>query len=237
MPDSRSWFRRARCLIRIFVLTWAPIFLGLALRSIRSRGMTRFSTGLRHACALGTVALCVFICVTRSGQLTVDWKTNVTVSAVLIVAALVGAAGIARALRLPTDDAISYMTSFPARHIGVLAAVAVTTLHRLDDLVFILVYFVLETSVILAVVGAPSLAWLIASAASLGRCRYPIIRHSPAAPSTATHSAIVMLSGQRYAFGNSPRSMRRSVFQCDAPASTVATTPISTSNSPNRIAA
>ena len=57
-------------------------------------------------------------------------------------------------MRLPADDAISYMTSFPARHIGVLAAVTVTTLHRLDDLVFILVYFVLETLVILAVVGA-----------------------------------------------------------------------------------
>ncbi len=140
-------------LIRIFALTWAPIFVGVALRSIRSRGMARFSVGLRHACALGTVALCVFICVTRSGQLTVDWKTNVTVSAVLIVASLVGAAGIARALRLPTNDTISYMTSFPARHIGVLAAVAVTTLHRLDDLVFILVYFVLEASVILGVVG------------------------------------------------------------------------------------
>jgi len=47
-------------------------------------------------------------------------------------------------LQLPTGDAISYMTSFPARHIGVLAAVTVTTLHRLDDLVFILVYFVLD---------------------------------------------------------------------------------------------
>ena len=140
-------------LARILALTWAPIFLGLALRSLRSRGMKRFSTGLRHACALGTVALCVFICVIRSGQLTVDWKTNVTVSAFLIVASLVGAAGIACALRLPTDDAISYMTSFPARHIGVLAAVVVTTLHRLDDLVLILVYFVLESSVILAVVG------------------------------------------------------------------------------------
>ena len=128
-------------LIRIFALTWAPIFLGLALRSIHSRGMARFSTGLRHACALGTVVLCVFICVTRARQLTLDWKINLTVSAMLIVAALV-AAGIARALRLPADDAISYMTSFPARHIGVLAAVTVTTLHRLDDLVFILVYFV-----------------------------------------------------------------------------------------------
>ena len=38
-------------LVRIFALTWAPIFLGVALRNIRSRGMARFSTGLRHACA------------------------------------------------------------------------------------------------------------------------------------------------------------------------------------------
>jgi bile acid:Na+ symporter, BASS family len=140
-------------LVRIFALTWAPIFLGLALRSVRSRGMARFSTGLRHACATGTIALCVFICVTRAGQLTTDWQTNVTVSAILVLAALAAAVAIARALRLPTDDAISYMTSFPARHIGVLAAVTVTTLHRLDDLVFILVYFVLETAVIMTVVG------------------------------------------------------------------------------------
>lgn len=141
-------------LTRIFVLTWAPIFLGLALRSVRSRGMAKFSTGLRHACALGTVALCVFICVSRARQLTVDWQTNMMVSTMLIVAALAAAAGIAMALRLPSDDVISYVTSFPARHIGVLAAIMVTTLHRLDDLVFILVYFVLETLVILSVVGA-----------------------------------------------------------------------------------
>ena len=89
-------------LVRIFVLTWAPIFLGVALRSIRSRGMARFSVGLRHACATGTVALCLFICVTRAGQLTTDWKINVTVSATLILTALTGAAGIARGLRLPT---------------------------------------------------------------------------------------------------------------------------------------
>jgi len=141
-------------LIRIFGLTWAPIFLGLALRSIRSRGIARFSTGLRHACALGTVALCVFICVTRASQLTIDWKTNMTVSAMLILAALAGAAGIAKCLRLPTDETISYLTSFPARHIGILAAVTVTTLHRLDDLVFIMVYFVLETVAVMAVVVA-----------------------------------------------------------------------------------
>ena len=141
-------------LIRIFVLTWAPIVLGLTLRSIRSRGMARFSTGLRHACALGTVALCVFICVTRASQLTIGWKTNITISTMLILAALAGAAGIASALRLPADDAISYMTSVPARPIGVLAAVTVTTLPRHDDLVFVLVYFVLETGVIMAVVGA-----------------------------------------------------------------------------------
>jgi BASS family bile acid:Na+ symporter len=140
-------------LARVFLLTWAPIFLGLALQSIRARGMKRFSTALRHACALATVALCVLICVSRWGQLTDDWKTNVTVSALLIVASLLAGAAIARVLRLPKGDAISYMTSFPARHIGVLAAVTVTTLHRLDDLVFILVYFVLESSVILAVVG------------------------------------------------------------------------------------
>jgi len=141
-------------LLRIFVLTWAPIFLGVVLRNIRSRRMTRFSVGLRHACATGTVALCLFICVTRAGQLTTDLKTNVTVSAILILSALAGAAVVVRSLRLPTDDAISYMTSFPARHIGVLAAVTVATLHRLDDLVFIMVYFVLETMVVLAVVGA-----------------------------------------------------------------------------------
>src|SRR5271167_1364318 len=82
-------------LIRIFALTWAPIFLGLALRSIRSRGMARFSMGLRHACATGTVALCVFICVTRASQLTIGWKSNMTVSAALVMAALAGAAGIA----------------------------------------------------------------------------------------------------------------------------------------------
>jgi bile acid:Na+ symporter, BASS family len=140
-------------LTRIFALTWAPIFLGLALRSVRSRGMARFSTGLRHACATGTVALCVFICVTRARQLTMDWRTNVTVSAILVLAALAAAVAIARALQLPTDDAISYMTSFPARHIGVLAAVTVTTLHRLDDLVFILVYFIVEIAVIMTIVG------------------------------------------------------------------------------------
>jgi bile acid:Na+ symporter, BASS family len=140
-------------LTRIFALTWAPIFLGLALRSVHSSGMARFSTGLRHACATGTVALCVFISATRAGQLTTDWKTNVTVSAMLVLAALAGAVAIARGLRLATDDAISYMTSFPARHIGVLAAVTVTTLHRLDDLVFILVYFIVETAVIMTVVG------------------------------------------------------------------------------------
>lgn len=144
----------ATLLTRIFALTWAPIFLGLALRSVRSWGMSRFSTGLRHACATGTVVLCVFICVTRSRQLTMDWKTNLAVSAMLVFAALAAAMAIARALRLPSDEAISYLTSFPARHIGVLAAVTVTTLHRFDDLVFILVYFVVETAIILAIVGA-----------------------------------------------------------------------------------
>jgi bile acid:Na+ symporter, BASS family len=141
-------------LIRIFALTWAPIFLGLALRSIRSRGAAKFSVGLRHACATGTVVLCVFVVVTRFRQLTLDWKTNVSMSAVLVLLALAAAVAIAHGLRLPSDDAISYLTSFPARHIGVLAAVTVTTLHRFDDLVFILVYFVVETAVILAIVGA-----------------------------------------------------------------------------------
>ena len=141
-------------LLRMFALTWAPIIVGLALRSMRSRKVARFSAGLRHACAAGTAALCVFICITQADRLMTDWKTNVTISATLVLAALAGAAGIARGLRLPTDDAISYMTSFPARHIGVLAAVTVTTLHRLDDLVFILIYFVLESLVIMAGIGA-----------------------------------------------------------------------------------
>jgi bile acid:Na+ symporter, BASS family len=144
----------ATLLTRIFVLTWAPIFLGLALRSVHSRAMARFSTGLRHACAMGTLVLCVFIVVTRSRQLTLDWRINVTVSAMLIVAALAAAVAIARSLRLPADDAVSYLTSLPARHIGVLAAVTVTTLHRFDDLVFILVYFVAETAIILVLVAA-----------------------------------------------------------------------------------
>jgi bile acid:Na+ symporter, BASS family len=144
----------ATLLTRIFVLTWAPIFFGVALRSVHSRGMARFSAGLRHACATGTVILCVFICVTRSRQLTIDWMTNISVSTMLVLAALAAAAATARTLQLPSDDAISYLTSLPARHIGVLAAVTVTTLHRFDDLVFILVYFVVETAIILAVVGA-----------------------------------------------------------------------------------
>lgn len=141
-------------LVRIFALTWAPIILGIALQNIQSSRMVRFSAGLRHTCALGTVGLCVLICVGRANQLAADWKTNVMVSSILILMALAGAVGTARGLGLATDDTISYVTSFPARHIGVLAAVTVTTLHRLDDLVFILVYFVLETVVIMAVVGA-----------------------------------------------------------------------------------
>ena len=141
-------------LLRILALTWAPIFLGLALRSMRSKKVARFSAGLRHACALGTVALCVYICIARAGQLTIDWKINMAVSTMLIVSALAGGAGIAATLRLPADDTISYVTSFPARHIGVLAAVTVTALHRLDDLVFILIYFVLESLVIMAGIGA-----------------------------------------------------------------------------------
>jgi hypothetical protein len=50
------------------------------------------------------------------------------------------------------------------------------------------------------------------------------IDHSPAAPRRATNSATVMLNGQPAALGISPRSMRRSVFQCEMPANTVATT-------------
>ena len=141
-------------LLRIFALTWAPIFLGLALRSMRSNKVARFSAGLRHACAAGTVALCVFICITRADRLTTDWKTNITVSATLVLAALAGAAGVACGLRLPTGDAVSYVTSYPARHIGVFAAVMVTATRQLDDLVFVLVYFVVEIAIILTVVGA-----------------------------------------------------------------------------------
>ena len=48
--------------------------------------------------------------------------------------------------------------------------------------------------------------------------------HIPAANSSATNSATVMLNGQRAALGISPRSMRRNVFQCEMPANTVATT-------------
>jgi hypothetical protein len=60
--------------------------------------------------------------------------------------------------------------------------------------------------------------------------------HSPAAPSSATNNATVMLNGQRAALGISPRSIRRSVFQCEMPANTVATTPPRTKHSPKRIA-
>jgi hypothetical protein len=116
--------------------------------------MALFSRVLRQACASGTVALCVFIRVTRWSQLTVDLKTNVTVTVMLILAALAAAAGVVKCLRLSAEDAVSYFTSYPARHVGVLAAVMVTTLHRLDDLVFVLVYFVMETAAIMAVVVA-----------------------------------------------------------------------------------
>jgi len=141
-------------LARIFALTWAPILLGIGLRSIRSNNVARFSLLLQAACATGIVALCVFICVTRAGRLATDLKTNVTVSAALILAALAGAAGMSRVLRLATRDVVCYMTAFPARNIGVLAVITVTTLHRFDDLIFILVYFVLETMVMSAVVVA-----------------------------------------------------------------------------------
>ena len=59
---------------------------------------------------------------------------------------------------------------------------------------------------------------------------------SPAANSSATNSATVMLNGQRAALGISPRSMRRSVFQCEMPANTATTSPPRTRHSPKRIA-
>ncbi len=67
---------------------------------------------------------------------------------------LAAAIAIAKTLRLDATYAICYTTAFPARNLGVLAVVTVATLHRFDDLVFILVYFVLESLVILGVVVA-----------------------------------------------------------------------------------
>jgi hypothetical protein len=78
----------------------------------------------------------------------------VTVSAMLTVMALAGGAGVARGLCLAVADAISFMTAFPVRNFGILAVVIVTTLHRQEYLVFVLVYFVVETALMLAVAGA-----------------------------------------------------------------------------------
>jgi bile acid:Na+ symporter, BASS family len=139
---------------KIIALTWAPIVLGMVLRNIQSNHVARFSVLLQTACALGIVALCVFVCLTRAGQLTTDLKINVTVSSTLILAALAGAAVMTRVLRLAAADAACYMSAFPARNIGVLAAVVLVTLHHLDDLVLILVYFVLETLFLMAVAAA-----------------------------------------------------------------------------------
>ena len=121
------------------------------MRSILSQKAAKVSALLQAAGAIGIVALCVFLCATRAGYLVADLKTNVTVSAALMLAALAGAAGLSRVLRLSTADAACFMIVFPARNIGVLAAVVVATLHHLDDLVFILIYFVLETLLMLAV--------------------------------------------------------------------------------------
>ena len=136
-------------LTRVFLLTWAPILLGIALRNFGGSGPTRFSLLLRNFCAAGIVLLCGYICLTRSKQLTANLTTNVMVAAVLIVASLVAAWLTAKTLRLSANEAICYVTAFPARNIGVLAVVTVATLHRFDDLVFILICFVLEALIIL----------------------------------------------------------------------------------------
>lgn len=141
-------------LARVFALTWAPILLGIALQHIRGDSIARVSQVLRKLCAAGIVVLCGYICVTRAGQLAAGFKTNVMVSAILILSALVAALLTAKAMRLDTGDAICYATAFPARNLGVLAVVTVATLHRFDDLVFILICFVLESLVILAAVLA-----------------------------------------------------------------------------------
>jgi bile acid:Na+ symporter, BASS family len=139
---------------KVLAITWAPIFLGIALRNMRSKHMARFSVLLRNVCSTGVVALCVFICVTRAGQLTTDLKSNLTVSSAFILMTLVAAITTAKTLCLPATYAICYATAFPARNLGVLAVVTVATLHRFDDLLFILVYFVLESLVIFGVVIA-----------------------------------------------------------------------------------
>ncbi len=72
-------------LVRVFALTWAPILLGVALRSIRFHEPPGFSVLFRSVCASGVVALCIYICITRANQLTNNLRTNVTVSAGLIL--------------------------------------------------------------------------------------------------------------------------------------------------------
>ena len=140
-------------LIRVFLLTWAPLFVGAVIRNLRISGIAVFSSGLRKASAVGLLALCIFIFVTRFSDLTADLRSNIATSLVLIVAAILGALGVARLMNLPARDAVCYVTTFPARHLGLLAAL-LAAINRLDGLVFIVIYFASESLIMLTGVFA-----------------------------------------------------------------------------------
>jgi bile acid:Na+ symporter, BASS family len=135
---------------RILALTWAPLLLGMVLRSSRPNGVARFSPPFQKACAAAIVALCAFVGVTRFDGLAASLKGSLVVSAMMIMFSMAGAGAIAHYLGLSKADTVSYVTAFPARHLGIFATVAVTTLHRFEDLDFVLVYFVLENIVVFA---------------------------------------------------------------------------------------
>lgn len=138
---------------KVLLLTWAPLFLGMVLRNLRIKWMTVFSTGLRKVSATSILGLCIFLFATRFGDIASDLRTNAIVSATLIVATILGALGMARLMRATERDAICYVTAFPARHLGLLAAL-LAALRRIDGLALVLVYFTLECAIMFIGVGA-----------------------------------------------------------------------------------
>ena len=140
--------------MRFFFLITAPMAAGIGLGLTKIPRIGQISRSLRFVSLIGIFAEIVYVIASRFQQLENDWKSAVSASVPLALAAMMIGWTASRALRFERDRGLAFLISFAVRNVGLAATIAISLLNRLEYAIFSTVYFLSEVVLVFAIVVA-----------------------------------------------------------------------------------
>jgi bile acid:Na+ symporter, BASS family len=139
--------------IRVMLMTAAPIAGGVVLRRLAFRFAARIGPMIQAACIAGIGGIIAMIVVVQADLLVVEWKPAAVASLALMTVAMAGGWLMSALMGLQTTERIAFAVIFSVRNVALAMAVAVTLLGRVEYAAFAVVYFLTEVPLLLGVVA------------------------------------------------------------------------------------